>query len=146
MREAHKGKKLSEEHKKKLSEAHKGKIPWNKGLTKETDERVKKYSEATKGEKNHAWKGGIINVGGYMYILKPDHPYSDKNGYVKRARLVMEQYLCRYLKQGEIPHHKNEIKHDDRIENLRLFPTVGKHISFHNKERNKCMKTASSRI
>ncbi len=36
-----------------MSEAHKGQIPWSKGLTKETDERVKRCSEAQKGEKNH---------------------------------------------------------------------------------------------
>lgn len=55
---AHKGKKFSEEHKKNLSKAKKGKklsneqkvnmkghIPWNKGLTKETDIRIKKYTD-----------------------------------------------------------------------------------------------------
>lgn len=31
---------------------HLGYIPWNKGLTKEIDERVRKTSEAKKGEKN----------------------------------------------------------------------------------------------
>ena len=58
--EGHNHKKLSEEHKKRLSEAMKGKIPWNKGLTKETDERVRKYaekiSEGIKG-KNHPMYG-----------------------------------------------------------------------------------------
>ena len=58
------GKKMTEKHRKKLSDAKKGKMPWNnglkekeflshfkngntwnKGLTKETDPRVKKYSE-----------------------------------------------------------------------------------------------------
>jgi len=34
----------SEEHKKAISESKKGKIPWNKGLTKD-DERVRKYTE-----------------------------------------------------------------------------------------------------
>jgi len=33
----------------------KGQNGWNKGLTKETDERVKKISEAMKGEKNHMY-------------------------------------------------------------------------------------------
>ena len=146
MREAKMGKKLSLAHRKKLSEAKEGKIPWNKGLTKDTDERVKKYSEATKGKKNHRWKGGIINNGGYMYVLKHDHPYSDKKGYVKRSNLLMEQHLGRYLEPEEIVHHKNEIRDDDRIENFRLFPTIGKHMNFHNKERNKCRKIASSRI
>ena len=47
------GRKLSEETKKKLSDSKKGKKnpmygtePWNKGLTKETDERVRKYRSA----------------------------------------------------------------------------------------------------
>lgn len=38
------------EAKEKISELHKGKTPWNKGLTKETDERVKKYSEKSKNK------------------------------------------------------------------------------------------------
>ena len=50
MSEAHLGLKLSEETRRKLSEAAKGKSPWNKGLTKETDERVAKYA-ATKLKK-----------------------------------------------------------------------------------------------
>jgi hypothetical protein len=37
---------ISEETRSKMSEVQKGRIPWNKGLTKETDERVKKYSES----------------------------------------------------------------------------------------------------
>ena len=38
------GKKHSEETKRKQALKRIGKIPWNKGLTKETDERVLKYS------------------------------------------------------------------------------------------------------
>lgn len=53
---------------------------------------------------------------------------------VKRARWIMEQYLGRPLTRGEEPHHKNEIKTDDRIENLEL-KTHGKHSSDHNKRR-----------
>lgn len=52
MAESHRGIHLSEEAKSKISEANKGKTPWNKGLTKEKDERVKKYSELLKGNKN----------------------------------------------------------------------------------------------
>jgi hypothetical protein len=40
-----KGKPLSEECKRKLSEVRKGRIPWNKGLKAETDERVAKNVE-----------------------------------------------------------------------------------------------------
>lgn len=68
------GKKHTEESKKKMSESHKGQIAWNKGLTKETSDILKKLSEARigekhpmygikrpeiTGEKNPMWKGGI---------------------------------------------------------------------------------------
>lgn len=35
--------------------AKKGNIPWNKGLTKNTDSRVKKYADNLKGEKHWLW-------------------------------------------------------------------------------------------
>lgn len=38
--DAHRGKTISDEQKSIISRVHKGKIPWNKGLTKESDERV----------------------------------------------------------------------------------------------------------
>jgi len=39
-------------HREMMSEKHIGQIPWNTGLTKETDERVRKISDKNKG-KNH---------------------------------------------------------------------------------------------
>lgn len=39
-----------------------GKTPWNKGLTKETDERIKIISISRLGNKNPAWKGGITPI------------------------------------------------------------------------------------
>lgn len=38
----------SEEHVKNISESHKGKCSWKKGLTKETDERIRKGAESLK--------------------------------------------------------------------------------------------------
>ena len=43
---------ISEETKRKLSEAQKGISTWNRGLTKETDERVKKQAEEHTGYKH----------------------------------------------------------------------------------------------
>ena len=45
------GKKKSEETKSKISESRKGQPAWNKGLTKDTSEIVKQYSEAKIGKK-----------------------------------------------------------------------------------------------
>lgn len=46
-----KGKSPSKIHKRKLSEAHRGQVSWLKGLTKETDERVKRFAEKLRGRK-----------------------------------------------------------------------------------------------
>lgn len=43
------GKPKSEEHKKKLSDAGKGNIPWNKGQSKETNEKIEQYANSLKG-------------------------------------------------------------------------------------------------
>lgn len=47
------GRVCSDETKEKISIAQTGKTAWNKGLTKETDDRVKKYCEKLKG--GHPW-------------------------------------------------------------------------------------------
>jgi len=50
--------KVSEETKKLMKENHwsrKGGVPWDKGLTKETDDRVAKISERMLGSKNHQY-------------------------------------------------------------------------------------------
>ena len=93
-------------------------------------------TEIKKGDKREkclAWNGGKIIYNGYIFILKPEHPRSNKKGYVKRADLVMEDILKRPLKQGELVHHINHIKTDDRPKNLKLFSSNSNHIKFHYK-------------
>jgi len=51
------GKKHTRNSIKKMSESKKGQIAWNRGLTKNTDTRIKRYS----GENHPCWKGGIAN-------------------------------------------------------------------------------------
>ena len=50
-------------------------------------------------------------------LVKSNHPKSINGKYYKHI-LVVEKYLNRYLRDNETVHHINEIKTDNRIENL----------------------------
>jgi hypothetical protein len=73
-------------------------------------------------DKCPAWKGGRIYDGqGYIMVLNKKHPFCKKNGYVYEHRLVIEQYLGRYMLSSEHTHHINKIRDDNRIKNLMVF-------------------------
>lgn len=77
-------------------------------------------------------KGRYKTKAGYVYLSMPDHPMADKRGYVREHVFVMCQSIGRPLKNGEVVHHKNEIKDDNRIENLELL-TTAEHTKHHHK-------------
>jgi hypothetical protein len=52
----------------------------------------------------------------------PEHPGASKHGYVMEHRVVAEQTIGRRLTPGEVVHHKNGIKDDNRPENLEVMP------------------------
>ena len=66
---------------------------------------------------------------GYILFWQPKHPNNVK-GYVYEHRLVMEAKLKRLLKSDELVHHKNQLKHDNRIENLQIM-TAAEHLKHH---------------
>ena len=71
-----------------------------------------------------------IKKGDYLYAKVADHPKATKKGYVLMHRVVMENYLGRYLNDNEIVHHVNEDKKDNRIENL-ISMTHSEHTALH---------------
>jgi hypothetical protein len=89
----------------------------------------KKFPEQS-GTNHWNWKGGYYSHEGYLMRYAPNHPASNKEGHIREHRLVMEECLGRYLKSNEIVHHKNGIKTDNIIANLRLM-TRTEHALFH---------------
>lgn len=113
----------------------KGNVSWNKGkhIRMNTGRtHFKKGHQMNQGSNNPMWKGGKAKGGeGYIHILKPEHPFAPKSGYVLEHRLVMEKHLGRYLLPTEQIHHINRIKSDNRIKNLMLFRDAMAHKKYH---------------
>lgn len=62
-----------------------------------------------------------INDKGYIEIMLP-HPNAI-GGWMLEHRLVVENHIERFLDAKEVVHHINEIKNDNRVENLFLCDT-----------------------
>jgi len=75
---------------------------------------------------------GTAYMNGYVYVRMAGHERSINN-YVKRAVFVLEEKLGRKLLPGEISHHVNGIKDDDRPENLEPMNRKD-HNAMHGKE------------
>lgn len=100
---------------------------------------VKSFS----GKNSPNFKGGWISYGGYKIIMVGvDDPYHEM-GYLKNDRgtyeleehrYIMAQHLGRNLTKDEDVHHINEIKTDNRIENLQLL-SRSEHMALHSKKR-----------
>ena len=85
----------------------------------------------TSGSKNCRWNGGQKREKGYVYIFKSKHPSCTTQGYIKRSRFIMENLIGRYLNFEEIIHHRNEVRNDDRPENLYLCVNRAEHNRIH---------------
>jgi hypothetical protein len=83
------------------------------------------------GEDNPAWKGGkCTRKDGYVMLWN-----NELRDYELEHRVIMEKYLGRKLTIKEQVHHINEIKNDNRIENLKLM-TISEHTKHHSKGKD----------
>lgn len=102
-----------------------------------SDETKKKISASHKGVYLKPSEFGghkKRRTDGYISIYFPSHPKATKDGYVMEHILVMEQKIGRYLRNGEVVHHINKNRCDNRVENL-IVMTKSEHTSMHLKER-----------
>lgn len=81
------------------------------------------------------FKHGMPILNNRQWILSVGHPNA-KFGkrYVQLSRFIMSNHLGRPLKNGEVVHHINGDKHDDRLDNLMLM-TKSEHSRLHAIER-----------
>jgi hypothetical protein len=108
-------------------------------------------AKSSLGKNNPNYGGGkYIDDKGYVRILNPEHPFNIK-GYVYEHRMVFENYLSRHLQPWETVHHINELKTDNRTDNLYLC-TVSEHSAIHregkkpsDKHRQKMRNTMQER-
>lgn len=101
----------------------KGMIPWNTGL-----------EGFMAGVKHPNWKGGKSkDHNGYLLIASKNA--QDKKRYIGEHRLIMEKYLNGKLASNELVHHINQIKDDNRIENLKVL-TISEHNRVHQQLRD----------
>ena len=126
-----------------------------------THKRRKPVSDEERGNRSRAQKGKVISEkqrrqisehnscnfnglngyghtkkhnGGYVLAYAPKHPHAHKDGYVMLHTVLMERAIGRYLNDGEVVHHINHNREDNRLENLRLMDKK-EHMSMHMKER-----------
>lgn len=81
------------------------------------------------------WNGGIKLCRGYIMQLCPGHHRANGDGYVRQHILIAEQTLGRNIRRGEVVHHVNGDKSDNRPENLCVLPSQADHVRLHAAQR-----------
>lgn len=81
------------------------------------------------GELNASWSGGrTIDKDGYILVRAKAHPRSNRAGYVREHRLVMEKKLGRFLTATEVVHHIDGNPQNNDPDNLYLYDCNADHL------------------
>lgn len=100
------------------------------------------HSNHRKASGQHRWKPGSRpgSTGHVKVRVGKAHPLADPNGWAYEHLVVWVAAGNPRPCKGEILHHVNEEKTDNRIENLRLM-TRAEHNRLHNADRGRCPET-----
>ncbi len=94
---------------------------------------------SNKGAKNPNWRGGkTISSHGYILIrVGCEHHLADIRGYAYEHRIMAEKKLGRKLRKGEIVHHINNNRQDNRLENLKVVGQLSQHLVLHRNAKSR---------
>lgn len=96
------------------------------------------HGHHARGKGNPNWKGGQTITKGYISIWMPNHHRADARGYVPQHILIFEKVLGKPLPIAIVSHHVNEIKSDNRNNNLVICQDQTYHFLLH--KRTKALK------
>ena len=122
----------------KIRKAKTGKHYGPREISAEHRENIRKANMARRGVFHIKTEYGghkKLRNDGYVSVYVPGHPGANREGYMMEHHLVMEKHLGRHLAPGEVVHHINKVKSDNRIENLQVM-TASEHMRLHMKERH----------
>lgn len=86
------------------------------------------------------YKNGLTMSRKYVMAYAPWHPKAKDGRYIPLHRLIAEAKLGRYLKRGEVVHHKDENQSNNHWENLEII-TQKEHATEHMKNRKRDINT-----
>ncbi len=103
----------------------------HRGYRRTLSARIKQ-SKSIKGENHWHWKDGKTkHTSGYINVYNPTNSFGGSQTYILEHRLVIESQIGRFLTKEEAVHHLNEIRDDNRPENLMAFTSESAHQRFH---------------
>lgn len=95
-----------------------------------------------KASEQHRWKAGsrVCSTGHVKVRVGKGHPLGDPNGWAYEHTVVWVSAGNDRPKPGDVLHHVNGDKTDNRIENLQVMSRAA-HNRLHNAEKGRCAKT-----